>query len=301
MAIALVAALSAATGSPAGGSSASVGPVLYDQFGSPAAGNPYDITSQDFEPSLDAADSEAADDFVITAGLVWTVDAIDLDGEYFSRDGELPVPTAFNVRFWSNDPATNLPSTQAAGSERLNEAYTSLGTSPGDVQVALSPPVTLPAGTWWVSVQARLDYGSPSETHQWFWHHRSVQGYQGAAWRNPGDLWHMSCPAFARRGPCQGSTQAPDEVFRLHGTEAPLTAPPPPPPPPASSRCLVPRVVGKRLGRAVTLILRGRCRVGRVTRRHSVRRKWGKVLAQSRRAGRSFVAGSRVNLVVGRR
>ena len=276
-----------------------MGPVLYDQFGNPAAGAPYDIASQDFEPSMDAADSEAADDFVVTAGLVWTVDGIDLDGEYFSRDGEIPVPTGFNVRFWANDPATNLPSTQVAGSERLNQPYTSLGTSPGDVQVTLSPPVSLPAGTWWVSAQARLDYGSPANTRQWFWHNRTVQSYQGAAWRNPGNLLQMNCPAFARRGPCQGSTQAPDEVFRLHGTEAPVT--PPPPPPPASSRCLVPRVVGKTLGRAATLILRGHCRVGRVTRRHSVRKKRGKVLAQSPRAGRSLEVGSRVNLVVGRR
>jgi hypothetical protein len=296
LAIALVATLSAAGSSSAVQSSASVGPVLYDQFGNPAAGNPYDITSQDFEPSLDAADSEAADDFVITAGLVWKVDAIDLDGEYFSRDAETPVPTGFNVRFWANDAATNLPSTQASGSERLNQAYTSLGASPGDVQVTLSPPVMLPAGTWWVSVQARLDYGSPADTRQWFWHHRTVQSYQGAAWRNPGDLWHMNCPAFSRRGACQGSGQAPDEVFRLHGTDAPVT-----PPPPASTRCRVPMVVGRTLGRAATLILRAHCRVGRVTRRRSVRKKRGKVLAQSPRAGRSLEVGSRVNLVVGRR
>jgi hypothetical protein len=205
------------------------------------------------------------------------------------------------VRFWANDPVTNLPSTQAAGSERLNQAYTSLGTAPGDVQVTLSPSVTLPAGTWWVSVQARLDYGSSAETRQWFWHHRTVQAYQGAAWRNPGGLLQMNCPAFSRRGPCQGSTDAPDEVFRLHGTDAPVTPPPPPPPPPASSRCRVPRVVGRTLGRAATLILRGHCRVGRVTRRQAVRKKRGKVLAQSPRAGRSLEVGSQVNLVVGRR
>jgi beta-lactam-binding protein with PASTA domain len=55
------------------------------------------------------------------------------------------------------------------------------------------------------------------------------------------------------------------------------------------------------LGRAATLILRAHCRVGRVARRHSVRRKRGKVLAQSPRAGKSLVLGARVNLVIGRR
>jgi hypothetical protein len=280
-----------------------VGPVLYDQLGNPAGGNPYDITSQDFETSLDEADSEAADDFVIQAGLNWTLDGIDVDGEYFSRDGETPVPTGFNVRFYANDPTTNLPSAPAPGGERLDQPYASFGTSPGDVQITLSPPVTLGAGTWWVSVQARLDYGSPTDTRQWFWHHRSVQTYQGAVWRNPGELLHMSCPAWSRRGVCQaGSGAVPDEMFRLHGTAAPATGPPPPPPPPPSeTRCRVPKVVGRTLGRAATLILRAHCRVGRVSRRHSVRRKRGKVLAQSPRAGKSLVLGTRVKLVIGRR
>jgi hypothetical protein len=159
-------------------------------------------------------------------------------------------------------------------------------------------------------VQARLDYGSSTDTRQWFWHHRSVQTSQGAVWRNPGELLHMSCAAWARRGVCQpGSIAVPDEMFRLHGTAASATGPPPPPPPPPplspppppQMRCRVPKVVGRTLGRAATLILRAHCRVGRVTRRHSVRRKRGKVLVQSPRAGKSLVLGARVHVVVGRR
>lgn len=246
---------------------------------------------------------------MIQDGVDWTIDAIDVDGEYFSRDGGPPVPTGFNVRFYANDPATSLPGPPAQGAERLNQAYASIGTSPGDVQVALSPPVDLGAGTWWVSVQARLDYGTSIDTRQWFWHHRTVQANQGAAWRNPGDLWHMNCLTFARRGACQGSAQSPDEVFRLHGNLASVAPPPPPlpppppqpPPPPSPAGCLVPNVVGKTLGRAATLILRAHCRVDSVTRRHSVRRKRGKVLAQRPRAGRSLRVGARVRLVVGRR
>ena len=76
------------------------------------------------------------------------------------------------------------------------------------------------------------------------------------------------------------------------------TAPPPPPPPPR--RCVVPRVVGLKLNAAKTRIRRARCRVGRVTRRFSSRRKRGKVIAQSPRAGRRFAVGHRVNLVVGK-
>ena len=227
-----------------------------------------------------------------------------MDGEYFSRDGETPVPTGFNVRVYASDPATNLPSSLASGGERLNQPYESFGTSPGDVQITLSPPVTLGAGTWWVSVQARLDYGSSTDTRQWFWHHRSVQTYQGAVCqRDPGDLLHMSCPSWSRRGVCQaGSAAVPDEMFRLRGTAAPATGPPPPPPPPPQTRCRVPEAfVGRTLGRAATMILRAHCRVGRVARRRSVRRRRGKVIAQSPRAGTSLVLGARVKLVVGRR
>jgi len=303
LAIALIATLSAAVSPAAARSSASVGPVLFDQLDSPAVVNPYDVTSQDFETSLDGADSEAADDFAIQAGLNWMLDGIDVDGEYFDRDGEIPVPTGFNVRFYANDPATNLPSALAPGGERLNQPYTNLGTSPGDVQIALSPPVTLGAGTWWVSVQARLDYGSSTDTRQWFWHNRSLQTFQGAVWRNPGGLLQMNCPAWSRRSACQANSgSVPDQMFRLHGTAAPATGPPPPPPPPPpSATCRVPKVVGRTVARAVTLILRAHCRVGRVARRHSVRRKRGKVIGQSPRGGKTLVVGSRVNLVVGRR
>ena len=295
--------MSLADSSSAGPRALTVGPVLYDQLNGQTTTNPADISSQDFETSLDAADSEAADDFVVPAGLAWSIDGIDVDGEYFSRDGLDPVPVGFHVRFWSNDAATNLPSVLSA--ERLSQPYTAFGTAPGDVQVGLEAPVVLPEGTWWVSVQARLDYGPG--THQWFWHNRIAQSGQGAAWKNPGDLLQTHCVLFARRSACQGTTDAPDQVFALHGTAAPAGAPPPPPspppppPPPAPPRCLVPRVVGKKLGRAIPLILRAHCRVGRISRRKSALRRHGKVLAQSPRAGRSLPFNSRVKLVVGRR
>jgi hypothetical protein len=288
--------------SASGSSSAglSVGPVLYDQLNVQATVNPVDVASQDFEPSLDGADSEAADDFVVPAGRTWSIDGIDADGEYFSRDAVDPVPSGFHVRFWSNGTATGLPS--ALADARVNQAYTSLGDSLGDVEVALDPPVVLPAGTWWVSVQARLDYGPG--THQWFWHNRALQWNQGAAWQNPGGLVGLGCTTFTRRSTCQGTTGAPDQAFRLRGTASSAAGPPPPPPPPPPPapppRCRVPNVIGKRLRRATPLILRSHCRVGRIARRKSARKRRGKVVAQSPRAGRRLPLNSRVKLVVGR-
>jgi hypothetical protein len=274
-----------------------VGPVLYDQLNGQSVVNPVDIASQDFEAALDGADSQAADDFVVPAGLTWSIDGIDVDGEYYSRDGTDSVPSGFHVRFWANDAATNLPAGVFA--QRLDQAYTTLGGTPGDVQVTFDP-VVLTAGTWWVSVEARLDYGAGN--HQWFWHNRAPQSNQGAAWQNPGGLVGMGCTSFSRRATCQGTAAAPDQAFRLRGLAAVPGGPPPPPPPPPppAPRCRVPKVVGKKLGRAIPLILRAHCRVGRISRRKSVRQRRGKVIAQSPRAGRALPLNSRVKLVVGR-
>ena len=136
--------MSLADSSSAGPSALTVGPVLYDQLNGQTTTNPADISSQDFETSLDAADSEAADDFVVPAGLTWSIDGIDVDGEYFSRDGLDPVPAGFHVRFWSNDAATNLPSALSAA--RLSQPYTAFGTELGDVQIALELAGRAPGG-----------------------------------------------------------------------------------------------------------------------------------------------------------
>jgi Tol biopolymer transport system component len=75
------------------------------------------------------------------------------------------------------------------------------------------------------------------------------------------------------------------------------TANPPPPP-----ECVVPRMNGLRLAAARKRITRAKCRVGRVRRVHvRSRRRVGRVIAQSPRAGTHRPAGARVNLAVGRR
>jgi len=75
------------------------------------------------------------------------------------------------------------------------------------------------------------------------------------------------------------------------------TANPPPPP-----RCVVPRTIGLRLGTARTRITKANCRVGKIRRAHvRSKRRAGRVIAQSPRAGTRHAAGTKVNLVVGRR
>jgi PASTA domain-containing protein len=81
----------------------------------------------------------------------------------------------------------------------------------------------------------------------------------------------------------------------------PPPVPPPPPPPPQRVHCVVPRVVGRTLSAARARIRRAHCGIGRIRRVRSARRAWGRVVAQSPRAGSIRARGYRVRLSVGRR
>jgi hypothetical protein len=70
--------------------------------------------------------------------------------------------------------------------------------------------------------------------------------------------------------------------------------------PPPSTSCIVPNVVGKRLGGAKLTIKRRHCRTGKVGYASSRKRKKGIVISQSRRPGRVAPANSKINLVVSR-
>jgi hypothetical protein len=73
----------------------------------------------------------------------------------------------------------------------------------------------------------------------------------------------------------------------------------PPPPPPVS--CKVPRVIGMRLAVARKKIGQANCNTGRVRRAHTAKKRVGKVLSQSPKAGSVRPRGTKVNLVVGKR
>jgi hypothetical protein len=72
------------------------------------------------------------------------------------------------------------------------------------------------------------------------------------------------------------------------------------PPPLAPPSCRVPKLVGLALKTARTRIVRAHCKVGKVTRKPAARKKRGKVVGQSPKAGRKLRAGAKVSLAVGR-
>ena len=176
--------------------------VLYDQMDSPAS-VPGGVTSQDFETAFDTFDSFAADDFVVPAGQSWDISGVDVAGEY---NGAGPA-ASFNVFFYANA-AGNVPGTLVAS--RLANPFTNAA----NASITLTSPVSLSAGTYWVSVQARQDIGTAG---QWFWDNRTASSNQGAAWQNPGGGFSGTCHSWTRKMTCLPTQNGPDQLFRLLG------------------------------------------------------------------------------------
>jgi hypothetical protein len=104
-----------------------------------------------------------------------------------------------------------LPGTVVASQTGL--AYTD-STGFGAPSITLSSPVALGEGTYWVSIQSRMDFGVGG---QWGWEDRATQSNSGAAWQNPGDGLATGCTTWAPKINCIATT-APDMMFRLSGT-----------------------------------------------------------------------------------
>ena len=175
--------------------------VLYDQTDSPGGDA---IASQDFEPTQDSQDSQAADDFTIPEGQSWTINGVDVGGVYFPA---CSVPagsaTAVNVFFYADSAGT--PGALLAS--RMGLAPT------GGPSFTLSfPNVTFVPGTYWLSVQAVQDC---STSGQWFWADRSVQSGNPSKWQNPGDGFATGCTTWQTSTSC--ATAGPDLLFRLNG------------------------------------------------------------------------------------
>jgi alpha-tubulin suppressor-like RCC1 family protein len=65
-------------------------------------------------------------------------------------------------------------------------------------------------------------------------------------------------------------------------------------------RCIVPKVVGKLLATAATMIVKAHCRTGTITKKVSSVKQKGRVLGQRPRPGTRLAFGARVNLIVAR-
>lgn len=178
--------------------------VLYDQTDDPQGAGVFNITSQDFEAANDQFDAQAADDFVVPLGT-WSIESVDVIGTYQGTG----IAASFHVYFYAD--AAGLPG--ALLESRLLQPYTGAA---GEASITLTPPVVLPVGTYWVSVQARQDF---TPDGQWFWDNRATAAHSAAAWQNPGDGFGTGCTTWGVRTVCLDTQVGADQLFRLNGTQ----------------------------------------------------------------------------------
>ncbi|MFQ5616830.1 MAG: hypothetical protein ACE5GO_10295, partial [Anaerolineales bacterium] len=123
-------------------------------------------------------------------------------------NGTGPTPLV-NVYFYAD--AGGLPGTELY----FYDSIATFTDASGDLTVDLSAsPAILTAGTYWVSVQADMDFSAGG---QWGWLERTVQSNSESAWRNPSDGFGTGCTSWTSRSGC-GVGSEPDLSFQLLGS-----------------------------------------------------------------------------------
>ena len=182
-------------------------PVLYTQADNDSG---IGVVSQDFETANDGFDSEGADDFVVPPGVTWAVMSVTANGVYFNGAGPAP---AVNLTIFADN----------AGVPGAAECAYPLQTpadSAGVFTFTLPTTCYLVSGTYWIDVQARMDFAAGGE---WGWETRTVQSNAAALWRNPGDGFGTGCTTFSPMHTCITAAGGPDFLFSLSGNAVALT------------------------------------------------------------------------------
>ena len=182
--------------------------------------SPQSINSQNFNPSNDAFDAMAADDFVVPAGETWTITGALVRG---TQDGATPATSA-DVKFFTDAggaPGAEIPPT------------TTIATATDYPRMILTfAGPTLTAGTYWFGVSAVLNPGASPPFSQWYWSENSEQFGSKSVYRNPGDGFQSGCTSFTTKSSCVFTVgapthPAPDQSFNLSGTRTVAQVPPP--------------------------------------------------------------------------
>lgn len=161
----------------------------------------YRTMSQNFAPILDAYDSAAADDITLTKTC--TVTSIQVVGAY-SAENAVDSETVTFYKDRNGKPGKVISSQTRVGIDNA-----------GSFDIRLKP-VTLTAGTYWVSVVANLNSESGG---QWYWTNTNTQLGALAVWRNPGGAWvaDEACKTWQVIEQCLGAGPGPDLAFSLTG------------------------------------------------------------------------------------
>ena len=182
--------------------------VLYDQNDDPEG---FSDTSQNFESTFDAYDNQGSDDFVVPSGTSWKISEVDVTGLYYKGSGPASGPAnSENVFFYK--------AKKGEPKKLVAEVDNVVGDDDGlgDFVIKLSKKdaVKLKSGTYFVSVQANMDF---STAGQWGWGTRNTQVGSPAQWQNPNGGFGTGCDSWSDEAACLGGTAGPDHMFTLRG------------------------------------------------------------------------------------
>jgi hypothetical protein len=186
--------------------------VLWDQSNTAANG----VASQDFEAATESMSTFGADDF--TNAQPWHIETIHVLGtvvtrtslanasalhwEIYQNNGGVPAgfPGGGSAPLWS----ITLPPT---------DAQVTLTDSETDVTLALTSPIDLPPGVYWLVFYPSMDFTSFG---QWFWSTATTANLQVAQMINPGGGFGQGID-WTNMQIFTGNVTEHDLAFRLDG------------------------------------------------------------------------------------
>jgi len=180
--------------------------VIYQQSSGQATEG---IASQDFEPLSDAFDCQAADNFIVPTGEVWTIDSVGIYGQYSNLN------TTTLMRFWIYSDDNGEPDS-VLYFEEWNEDVDENGD--GDFVVSLTCPLHLSSGVYWISAQAIKNLNG-NGSGQWYWTRDSTGDSVSFQWRNPLGGFGTSCYSFTPIQTCATSIQETNLAFDMYGCQ----------------------------------------------------------------------------------
>ncbi len=173
------------------------------------------VSSVNREAVADILDNQAADDFVLSTCTgscnVTTVTA------YGRHEGSgTGVVSSFNVQFYTNE--SSLPETLIYQEVVSGTALSRPAVEPGNFVMTMTMPPRLANGTYWVSVQANIDFSQTGRT--WLWGENPTQFFSESAWKNPLNGYGKGCINWAPRVTvCKypSATDDKDLAFKVEG------------------------------------------------------------------------------------
>jgi hypothetical protein len=208
---AVVVAADLRTSHPATGLIQSVGEqaLLYSQISSPGTGG---VAAQDFEAIYDVYDCYVGDDFQVTWADGWQIEQIHAPGFYGTTP---PGGPALGIVYGFYADGGGFP-----GVNLCSDTASIVNDVDGDILSQLPSGCVLPvAGTYWVSVAARMDY-LPSG--QWYILSQTITTGNIAHWYNPGDGFENGCTDWSICPISVINAAYLDMSFELYGAEIPV-------------------------------------------------------------------------------